>query len=141
MVGMMGLGLWFMVYGLWVMVYGLWVMGYGFMVYGLWVYGLWVMGLWVYGLWFMVYGFMGLWVLTLSPNPCRDFVILNVKEKFAKTLKMTITDVSGKSLQSGQLNLDNGFTTIYVTNIPAGSYFMTLKDAEGGQEVVQFVKM
>ena len=93
-------------------------------------------GLWVYGLWFM-----GLWVLTLSPNPCRDFVILNVKEKFAKTLKMTITDVSGKSLQSGQLNLDNGFTTIYVTNIPAGSYFMILKDAEAGQEVVQFVKM
>jgi len=78
--------------------------------------------------------------LTLSPNPCRDFVILNVKEKFAKTLKMTITDVNGKSLQSGQLNLDNGFTTIDVRNIPAGSYFMTLMDGEGGQEVVQFVK-
>jgi len=39
MMGVMGLGLWFMVYG--------------FMVYGLWVYGLWFMG----------YGFMGLWVI------------------------------------------------------------------------------
>jgi len=38
------------------------------------------------------------------------------------------------------LNLDNGFTTIDVRNIPAGSYFMTLMDGEGGQEVVQFVK-
>jgi len=104
-------------------------MGYGFMGYGF------------MGLWFMGYGFMGLWVLTLSSNPCRDFIILNIRERFIKTLKITITDVNGKSLQSGQLNLDNGFTTIDVTNIPAGSYFMTLKDAEAGQEVVQFVKM
>ena len=79
--------------------------------------------------------------LSLNPNPCRDYIFLNVKEKFPKALQMKITDAKGIIVQQGPIDLNNGFTTIDVRSLPAGSYFMTLLDAVGGQEVLQFVKL
>lgn len=78
--------------------------------------------------------------LNLNPNPCRDYIFLNVKEKFPKALQMKITDAKGIVVQQGPIDLNNGFTTIDVRSLPAGSYFMTLLDAVGGQVVLQFIK-
>ncbi len=79
--------------------------------------------------------------LSLNPNPCRDYIFLNVKEKFPKALQMKITDAQGIVVQQGPIDLNNGFTTVDVRSLPAGSYFMTLLDAAGGQVVLQFVKL
>jgi len=79
--------------------------------------------------------------LTLSPNPRQDYLLLNVKENCPKALQMSISDTQGKIMDSSRIYLIGGFTTIDVRNIPSGSYFMILMDEEGGQEVLQFVKM
>ncbi len=56
-------------------------------------------------------------------------------------MQMKITDAKGIIVQQGPIDLNNGFTTIDVRSLPAGNYFMTLLDAVGGQEVLQFVKL
>ncbi len=79
--------------------------------------------------------------LSLNPNPCRDYIFLNIKEKFPKALQMKITDAQGIIVQQSPIDLNNGFTTVDVKDLKAGSYFMTLLDSAGGQEVLQFVKL
>lgn len=78
--------------------------------------------------------------LSINPNPCHDYLILNVKEKFAKSLSMNIADVSGVNVKSVKVHLENGFTTVDVRALIAGTYFMTLQDSVGGKSVLKFIK-
>lgn len=78
--------------------------------------------------------------LSINPIPCHDYLILNVKEKFAKSLSMNIADVSGVNVKSGKVHLENGFTTVDVRALIAGTYFMTLQDSEGSKSVLKFIK-
>ena len=78
--------------------------------------------------------------LSINPNPCHDYLILNVKEKFAKSLSMNIADVSGVNVKSGKVHLENGFTTVDVRALIVGTYFITLQDSVGGKSVLKFIK-
>jgi hypothetical protein len=66
--------------------------------------------------------------VTFFPNPTSNYV--NVKlnlEESAKYVKLGIMDVTGKVLESMDLNMNDGNTQVNLAKYPAGTYFFTVK--------------
>lgn len=66
--------------------------------------------------------------VTFFPNPTSNFV--NVKlnlEESAKYVKLGIMDVTGKVLETLDLNVNEGNTQVSLSKYPAGTYYFTVK--------------
>lgn len=68
--------------------------------------------------------------ITVYPNPSRGFV--NVLASKSNTpVQYSITNMSGKSVQSGVLRADGTVNTLNIQTLPAGIYMIQVRDENG----------
>jgi len=63
--------------------------------------------------------------LSVFPNPTADFLMLKQEGIFSKNLSYELCDVQGRLLKSG--SLANEETSIKMTDLPASTYFLSVK--------------
>lgn len=72
---------------------------------------------------------------TISPNPAKDFIVINYPLYNENKIKLSITDLEGKKVYESQLSQSK----IFLKGFPKGIYFVNVTD--GKQKVVRkFVK-
>ena len=78
--------------------------------------------------------------IELSPNPAKDKLILTGEVKIASIFSYRIVNTLGKEMQAGAFNASGAFVhPISIINLPAGLYFLQLRD-ENGWGSLKFVK-
>lgn len=75
-------------------------------------------------------------ILEAFPNPATEILYLKTTSLTADYL---ITDISGKCIETGDFK-STEIPFISVTNLPAGHYFILLRDADSKESKVRFVK-
>lgn len=72
-------------------------------------------------------GYTG-WSYTLSPNPVRNQFKVNIKSEKAEMMQINVRDVAGHLLSSQKQQINRGISvnTIYVQNLAAGTYFLSI---------------
>jgi len=71
--------------------------------------------------------------ISLYPNPAFNNVNVNVAVTNSQKGEIEITNISGAKLQAEQVQLNNGENTIAmnISNLPSGTYYLTVKTEEG----------
>lgn len=77
-------------------------------------------------------------VTSLYPNPAKDFIKINIVSSFAKTISISLYDISGKLLLVKQMQLMNGSNavTINVSQYSKGVYTVRSKEISFEQKIV-----
>lgn len=78
--------------------------------------------------------------ITINPNPCRNYLLINAKNAENIPIKITIKDLIGMTVKQEQIDLSNGFATIDVSSLHSGFYSMTFENNRNERGVVKFVK-
>jgi hypothetical protein len=68
--------------------------------------------------------------VTIYPNPSRGFVNVLANES-TTPVQYSITDMSGKSVQSGVLRADGSANRLNISTLPAGIYMIQVRDENG----------
>lgn len=74
----------------------------------------------------------------LYPNPAKDKLFLSTTN-LTENLKVKIFNIAGKILSNQTLELENQ-TSIDVSNLSSGMYFLNIKDENGNTAVKKFIK-
>jgi hypothetical protein len=77
----------------------------------------------------------------LYPNPAKDMLYCQVGAAVGGKYVLQLTDVQGKVLQTQEVSLSEGVTTLSfnVSGLAAGVYFITVSDG-GSKQTAQFLK-
>ena len=83
-----------------------------------------------------------IYTMTLPyPNPATRQVNMNISLEKPASLKVEVSDVSGRIIHAGQQQIETaGTVSIDLSAIPAGYYFIRISDERGGQAVRSFIK-
>jgi hypothetical protein len=76
--------------------------------------------------------------VSLYPNPVKDQLTVSMTYKVSE---ITIYAASGKEFGKWPLNGNNLQVKLDLSNLPAGQYFIRLKDASGGQKAYPVLKL
>ncbi|MER3499680.1 MAG: hypothetical protein C4308_14155, partial [Chitinophagaceae bacterium] len=78
----------------------------------------------------------------LYPNPANDKVNVQIESPNAQKFSLVVTDLSGKTLQTTDVSIDAGVTTlpISVSQLAGGTYLLRVISGEGESQVLKFVK-
>ncbi|MEH6763990.1 MAG: T9SS type A sorting domain-containing protein [Aequorivita antarctica] len=74
----------------------------------------------------------------LYPNPAKDKLFLSATNP-TENLKVKIFNIEGKLLSNQEIELQNQ-TSIDVSNLSSGMYFLNIEDESGKMEVKKFIK-
>ena len=68
--------------------------------------------------------------MNISPNPVEDRLIMSLHTSYSRKVKMTISDLIGKPVITKDVSIESGESTrtIDVSQLPAGTYFLSLSD-------------
>lgn len=69
---------------------------------------------------------------TIYPNPATNVINISVNN-YEGNATLTITDIAGKTINSQEVNLSNGSTTVNTSNLTAGMYIVKMELADGSQ--------
>lgn len=75
----------------------------------------------------------------VSPNPASDLLFIDIKLDIDRTYSYDIMDTQGRILKSGSLN-GQGQSTLDITSLPKGMYFINILNEEYSVAVQKFVK-
>lgn len=80
--------------------------------------------------------------ISLFPNPASQNIILNYESTSSKEMMITISDISGKELQTNQFSSSIGKNQqqLSIENLEAGIYFMEIKDDVASKKL-KFIKL
>lgn len=67
-------------------------------------------------------------IFSVFPNPVSDEISVNFESENSEPIEYVITDISGKILLKAVANLESQRFTIYVSELPAGIYFLNFSD-------------
>jgi hypothetical protein len=75
------------------------------------------------------------------PNPATDRVSLLIRPKKPANLKVELTDISGRVIQTRRQQIGaSGTVNMDLSNVPAGYYFIRISDENENQAVRSFIK-
>lgn len=79
---------------------------------------------------------------TLYPNPTSGATTLSIDSKIAARFTVSITDVSGKVIDSKEINMNTGNNefSIETASLRSGIYLLSIDHAELGRKTIRFVK-
>lgn len=80
--------------------------------------------------------------VSLFPNPCEENFNIKLDSKRAEVLTITITDLSGRVINTISTDVQKGFNTINtdVSNLVTGVYFVSIISESGDSYRTKFVK-
>jgi|SRR5690606_6199531 len=76
--------------------------------------------------------------VSIYPNPAKENLLIDSKNKIG-ALKINIFSIAGKMLNTQKTNI-NGQTSIDVSGLKSGIYFLHIEDENGKKEVKKFIK-
>lgn len=68
--------------------------------------------------------------LSVYPNPTSDELHINITDRYKETATLSLTDVLGRQVYQSEINTGSP-TTISVSTIPSGVYFLKVQTANG----------
>lgn len=70
-------------------------------------------------------------LISFSPNPASNKITLSLSQAFANKVQLSISDVTGKQVWSGNIQAGTTTSTIYLNSLNKGMYFLTATDHKG----------
>ena len=80
--------------------------------------------------------------LSLYPNPANQYAILNYESNLVTELNVTVSDISGKEVQSKsiQTTIGNNKLELNIETLESGVYFITITDG-GNSKKIKLIKL
>ena len=72
------------------------------------------------------------------PNPTRD--IVNINADASGIAELTISDITGKTVRQGQITLNNGKSTVNVSDLENGLYIFNVRLESGETSKFNIIK-
>ena len=76
----------------------------------------------------------------LFPNPATDYLSVKFETPLARTVKMTLHNIIGNTLELESEIVDDYEIRVRVKELPAGVYFLAVRDANSSQNSFKFLK-
>jgi hypothetical protein len=76
----------------------------------------------------------------LFPNPATDYLSVKFESPQAKTVKITLHNIIGNSLEVESEILDEYEIRLKVKDLPAGYYLLAVKEQDNTQSAFKFLK-
>lgn len=78
--------------------------------------------------------------LSLYPNPVEDVLNIDLREVSSKKIRVTIFDLTGKSILSETIALGSNIFQMNVAGLESGAYLLRFQNQEGAQSTRTFIK-
>lgn len=78
--------------------------------------------------------------MKIFPNPATDYLSIKFEAPLAKTIKLTLHNIIGNSLEVESEIVDDHEIRLKVKDLPAGVYLLALKEDGRSQSCFKFLK-
>ena len=79
-------------------------------------------------------------LVKIFPNPATDYLSIKFEAPLAKTIKLTLHNIIGNSLEVESEIVDDHEIRLKVKDLPAGVYLLALKEDGRSQSCFKFLK-
>lgn len=79
-------------------------------------------------------------LVKIFPNPATDFLSVKFETIAARTIKLTLHNIIGNSLEVESEIIDEHEIRLKVKDLPPGVYFLAIKEEGGTQSSFKFLK-
>ncbi len=76
----------------------------------------------------------------IYPNPATDYLSVKFETPLARTVKMTLHNIIGNTLEMESEIVDDYEIRVRVKELPAGVYLLAVKDTDNSQNCFKFLK-